>query len=69
MPELQLGKRNKVDDRKTTNFMLFDKPLFESNIPLHISVIYPPNFDFSPSKNLLSSTCKNLGLQHEFVTQ
>ena len=63
-PELMLGDKGKVDDNKATNFMLFNKPLFNRDVALKICIILPQNFEFSPIKKLLESTASNLGLSY-----
>ena len=40
-PELMLGDKGKIDDNKATNFMLFNKPLFNSDVTLKICIIFP----------------------------
>lgn len=49
-------------------FQLFNKEIFSPKVPLLISVIHPQGFDFSSTKQLMNSTCKNLGLRYEFLT-
>lgn len=52
-PELMLGSREKIEENKAANFMLFNKPLFNRDITLKICIFLPTNFDFSPIKKLL----------------
>jgi len=60
LPELQLGNREKVEEHKSTNFMLFNKPLFNSATTLKLTLFHPNDFDLQSVKGILSSTCANL---------
>jgi aubergine-like protein len=63
-PELQLGDKQRVEENKTTNFMLFNKFLFSRDVTLKICIILPSDFDFGPTKRLLESTTSSIGLQY-----
>lgn len=62
-PVLQLGGRERVDSNKAAGFMLFNKPLFASQVPLRLLIVGPEDFDYQPLKTLLVSTCHNLNLE------
>ena len=68
-PELQLGKRDKIDDFKVTNFQLFNKQLYSPDVSLRISIICPTETDLTEAKNVMNSTSKNLGLYLSIVPQ
>ena len=67
LPQLQLGRHDKIDEHKATSFMLFNKPLYSSEIFMKIGLICPSDFDISQIKSLMQSTCKNLDLGHQLV--
>lgn len=69
IPELRLGRRDRIDENKSTNFMLFDKPLFSPDVPLLISIFCPLQMDLSAIKELMHSTCNKLGLHYEFIAK
>lgn len=62
-----LGNRDKVEEHKSTNFMLFNKYLYSHDIPVKANIFMPSDFDFSPIKRLMESTCKNIGLQYKII--
>ncbi len=62
-PELQLGQRERIEEHKSTSFMLFNKPIYSREHSLRICLFYPGDFDLAPTKRLLESTCRGLGLQ------
>lgn len=59
-----LGGKERVEENKATNFMLFNKPLFSHDVTLKLCIICPTSFDFGPFKKLLDSTSANLGLRY-----
>ena len=44
--------------------MLFDKEIYNNNIPVNVNAIHPSEFDFIQVEKLFASTCKNLGLSY-----
>jgi hypothetical protein len=38
---LLLGGKERVEDNKVGGFMLFNKPLFDTNVVLKICAVYP----------------------------
>jgi hypothetical protein len=67
LPELQLGQRERVEEHKVTNFMLFNKPLYSPEVSIRIAVVCPQELDLAPAKDIMRSTCRSLGLQHEML--
>lgn len=49
--------------------MLFDKPLFKTNVLIKIVLVHPNDFDLSVVKNLMSSTCNNLKIDYKLITK
>lgn len=68
LPELQLGKKERIEEHRSTSFSLFNKQLFNCSVALRIGVLMPNTFDFSQAKDLLRTTCANLGLEHKVST-
>lgn len=66
-PELQLGKKERVEEHKSTSFMLFNKNLYNSAVDLHLAVIFPSDYDLTQIKDLMKSTCLNLGLNYKLL--
>jgi len=46
------------------NFQLFNKEIFNHDIPINMVVFMPNDFDFTPVDQLFSSTCKNLCIKY-----
>lgn len=62
-PILQLGRNEKVEENKIASFMLFNKPLYSSEVPLRLCIINPQDYDTTPLKSLVTSTSNNIHLE------
>ena len=63
-PTLQLGSGQSVEKPKVASFQLFNKEIFQHNIPVNVVVFIPSDYDFDPVEKLFVSTCKNLSIKN-----
>jgi len=49
--------------------MLFNKPLYKSDVVMNIVLIHPNDFDLQSVKSLMSSTCANLKIEYKLIAK
>jgi hypothetical protein len=49
--------------------MLFNKPLYKSDVTMKLVLMHPNDFDLQAVKSLMNSTCANLKIEYKLITK
>ena len=65
-PYIEIGKGNRIEQTKSANFKMFDRPVYKANIPLKCCLLHFNGMDVYNVKKIMETTAKNIDLKLEF---